>query len=192
MNKEKEVKELLNKCDNCKLKECIGCEFTCTEIQKIKEYVEQKETILDKVTDKLKEDRLIFNYLVKEKSNVIVNKSLFNHTNEILNIIEGEKIMKKFNLALNEMFMSPIKIEDIEETVDNGFIEMQETIIAQVVEMEDKALVQAIRDYAQQKAIKEKENIRLMLLDKSIADKIIKLGVEEYIKIQKGEEKNGK
>ena len=100
--------------------------------------------------------------------------------------------MKKFNLALNEMFMSPIKIEDIEETVDNGSIEMQETIIAQVVEMEDKALVQAIRDYAQQKAIKEKENIRLMLLDKSIADKIIKLGVEEYIKIQKGEEKNGK
>lgn len=69
---------------------------------------------------------------------------------------------------------------------------MQETIISQVVKMEDEALVKAIRDYAKEKATKEKENIRLMLLDKSIADKIIKLGVEEYIKIQKGEEKNGK
>ena len=59
-------------------------------IRDILQELEQKESILSKVTDKLKEDRLIFNYLVKEKSNVIVNKSLFNHTNEILNIIEGE------------------------------------------------------------------------------------------------------
>ena len=60
-------------------------------IRDILQELEQKESILSKVTDKLKEDRLIFNYLVKEKSNVIVNKSLFNHTNEILNIIKGEK-----------------------------------------------------------------------------------------------------
>lgn len=76
----KEVEQLLSKCDNCRLKECIGCEFTWTDIQKIKKYVgnieilnetyqvinelsereikklEQKESILDKVTDKLKED----------------------------------------------------------------------------------------------------------------------------------------
>ena len=73
----KEVEELLTKCDNCKLKECIGCEFTYTDIQKIRKYVgsiellnetyqvinelsereikelEQKESILDKVVDKL-------------------------------------------------------------------------------------------------------------------------------------------
>lgn len=93
-------------------------------------------------------------------------------------------------LMLNERFEAPMQIEDFE----NEIFKMQETIILQVVEMEDKALVQALRDYAQQKAIKKKENIRLMLLDKSIADKIIKLGIKEYIKIQEREEKikNGK
>lgn len=103
----KEVKELLNKCDNCKLKECIGCEFTYVDIQKIKKYVgnieilnetyqvinelsereikklEQKESILDKVTDKLKELETElkndgYNYYEKE-------------IQKILNIIEGEK-----------------------------------------------------------------------------------------------------
>lgn len=78
----KEVKELLNKCDNCKLKECIGCEFTYVDIQKIKKYVgnieilnetyqvinelsereikklEQKESILDKVTDLIKNETI--------------------------------------------------------------------------------------------------------------------------------------
>lgn len=83
-------------------------------------------------------------------------------------------------LTLNERFEVPMQIENIE----NGIFKMQETIISQVVEMENKALIQAIRDYAQQKALKEKESIRIMLLDESIADKIIKLGIEEYIKIQ--------
>lgn len=46
-----ETKKLLNKCDNCKLKVCITCEFTYTDIQKIKKHVEQKEAILDKITD---------------------------------------------------------------------------------------------------------------------------------------------
>ena len=95
MNKEKEVKELLNKCDNCKLKECIGCEFTCIEIQKIKEYVEQKETILDKVTDKLKEDTQKFNRLRKKHKMYSISEERLStkyfYAQEILNIIEGEK-----------------------------------------------------------------------------------------------------
>lgn len=98
----KEVEQLLNKCDNCKLKECIGCEFTWTDIQKIRKYIqelEQKESILDKVTDKLKED-------IKETTLpcVIVGGRRNGKTleygkklgrietlKEILNIIEGEK-----------------------------------------------------------------------------------------------------
>lgn len=95
MNKEKEVKELLNKCDNCKLKECIGCEFTCTEIQKIKEYVEQKETILDKVTDKLKEtikkERELMPYLPHKSASFHYANGREVLAKEILNIIEGEK-----------------------------------------------------------------------------------------------------
>lgn len=91
--------------------------------------------------------------------------------------------MKK--LTLNERFEAPIQIENVE----NGIFKMQETIISQVVKMEDEALVQAIRDYAKQKATTEKENVRIMLLDESIADKIIKLGIKEYIKLKESEEK---
>ncbi len=110
----KEVEQLLNKCDNCKLKECIGCEFTWTDIQKIRKYIqelEQKQSILDKVTDKLKEDiekskEQIKHYerqykTAKEKEDKFHIKSFHRQINrwqsrfetlrEILNIIETEK-----------------------------------------------------------------------------------------------------
>ena len=88
-------------------------------------------------------------------------------------------------LTLKERFEAPIQIENVE----NGIFKMQETIISQVVKMEDEALVKAIRDYAKEKAKKEKENVRIMLVDESIADKIIKLGIKEYIKLKEREEK---
>ena len=91
--------------------------------------------------------------------------------------------MKK--LTLNERFEVPIQIENVE----NGVFKIQETIIAQVVKMEDEALVKAIRDYAQRKSISEKENVRVMLLDESIADEIIKLGIQKYIENKEREEK---
>ena len=93
--------------------------------------------------------------------------------------------MKK--LTLNERFEAPINFEF--ENIDNGIFKMQETIISQVVKMEDEALVKAIRNYAKEKAIKEKENVTIILLDESIADKIIKLGIKEYIKLKESEEK---
>ena len=37
--------------------------------------------------------------------------------------------------------------------------------------------------------MQETENVRIMLLDESIADKIIKLGIKEYIKLKESEEK---
>ena len=92
MNKE-EI-ELLNKCDNCKLKECIACEFTYTDIQKIKKYVEETESILDKVTDKLKEDIEIDKVewyedgKITEKQFKAKNVNRKEYAREILNIIE--------------------------------------------------------------------------------------------------------
>ncbi len=38
----KEIENLLN-CDNCKLKECIGCEISYTDRKKIRQYIEQLE-----------------------------------------------------------------------------------------------------------------------------------------------------
>ena len=127
----KEVKELLNKCDNCKLKECEGCEFTYTDIQKIKKYVEsieltnetyqvinelsdrrtkeleQKETILDKVTEYIKNyiddkqneyEAISESYIcqtdedeyIKEKE-LAIAKGQKQVLKNVLNIIEGEK-----------------------------------------------------------------------------------------------------
>ena len=47
----KEVKELLNKCDNCDLEECFGCKFTYADIQKIKKYVESIEYIIEYIIE---------------------------------------------------------------------------------------------------------------------------------------------
>ena len=79
----KEKIEILNKCNNCKLKECIGCEITNTEIQEIKEYIEeleQKETILDKITEECGKQMTANEDTILE---------IF--PQKILNIIEGEK-----------------------------------------------------------------------------------------------------
>lgn len=38
-----EIQEILTKCDNCKLTECIGCDITYTEKNEIREYINQLE-----------------------------------------------------------------------------------------------------------------------------------------------------
>ena len=71
-----------------------GCEFTYTDIQKIKKHVEQKETILNRVTDILKEDIDKYNKeLLKDSIMSIKNTDLtarILQSQKILNIIEGE------------------------------------------------------------------------------------------------------
>ena len=89
---------------------------------------------------------------------------------------------EKINLALDERFEIPISMQF--DDIDNGIFKIQETLITQVVKMQDKALVETIRDYVRRESINKKENVRLMLLDESIADEIIKLEIEEYIKIK--------
>ena len=71
-----------------------GCEFTYTDIQKIKKHVEQKETILNRVTNTLKEDIDKYNKeLLKDSIMSIKNTDLtarILQSQKILNIIEGE------------------------------------------------------------------------------------------------------
>ena len=63
--------------------------------RKLVNYLEQKESILDKVTDKLKEDIKIFgNHEERKqmcKEQLYENDGKWFHAKEILNIIEGEK-----------------------------------------------------------------------------------------------------
>lgn len=67
-------------------------------IQKILEYIkelEQKESILDKVTDKLKEDINRFDKVIKDRriwgEQKVDFKKYKNYAINLLNIIEGEK-----------------------------------------------------------------------------------------------------
>ena len=43
MLSKEEIENILNKCDTCKLTECIGCDITYTERNQIREYIEQLE-----------------------------------------------------------------------------------------------------------------------------------------------------
>lgn len=68
-------------------------EKTAMENVRLKKELEQKETILDKVTDKLKED--IENAEKGKDTNIILIKEYYqnkqDYAKEMLNIIEGEK-----------------------------------------------------------------------------------------------------
>ena len=72
-----------------------GIEIFLEIIEKQQKELEQKESILDKVTDKLKEDIKIYGnheerkHMCKEQ--LYENDGKWFHAKEILNIIEGEK-----------------------------------------------------------------------------------------------------
>ena len=63
--------------------------------RKLVQYLEQKESILDKVTEKLKEDIKIYGDFKERKQmckeQLYENDGKWFHAKEILNIIEGEK-----------------------------------------------------------------------------------------------------
>ena len=63
--------------------------------RKLVNYLEQKETILDKVTDELKEDINRFDKIIKDKriwgEQKVEFKKYKNYAINLLNIIEGEK-----------------------------------------------------------------------------------------------------
>ena len=103
MNKE-EIEKAMEVVFNETCKECyFPKKRKCTNCikengKKIKAYIkhlEQKESILDKVTDKLKEDIKIFgNHEERKqmcKEQLYENDGKWFHAKEILNIIEGEK-----------------------------------------------------------------------------------------------------
>ena len=63
--------------------------------RKLVQYLEQKESILDKVTDKLKEDTQKFNRLRKKHKMYSISEerllTKYFYALKLLNIIEGEK-----------------------------------------------------------------------------------------------------
>lgn len=91
MNKE-EIEERIN---YAKSNFTDGIEIFLEIIEKQQKELEQKESILDKVTDKLKEDIKIYGNPEERKQmckeQLYENDGKWFHAREILNIIEGER-----------------------------------------------------------------------------------------------------
>lgn len=103
MLSKEEIESTLNKCDTCNLKECINCEISYTEIQRIKEYIQQLETREQKLIEMLEErittknirgemtktEKILYGDIIqkiKEQTVRIVNE----YRKEILKILKGE------------------------------------------------------------------------------------------------------
>lgn len=69
---------------------------------------------------------------------------------------------EKINLALDERFEIPISMQL--DDIDNGIFKIQETLITQVLKMQDEALVQAIRDYARRESINKKRKCKTYVI----------------------------
>lgn len=81
----KEIENILNKCDTCKLQECINCKMSYTERQKIKEYVEELETREQKLIKKLE-----FAINFGKTGTDVVTKIKIECLENVLKILKGE------------------------------------------------------------------------------------------------------
>jgi len=65
---------------------------------------------------------------------------------------------------------------------NDGFFSATHRLIAQVVDETDQYIKDTITKYAMQQAKDLGEEVRVLFIDKSVADEIISLGVKEYLK----------
>ena len=80
--------------------------------------------------------------------------------------IKIEKLKANENLNLNKDF----------------YTAFTETVIKEVVAKDDEYTKQVIKDYAMKRSAEIGEKIRVDFIDKEIVDKIIELGIEEYLR----------
>lgn len=95
MLSKEEMHKVLNKCDNCNLKECINCEMSYTVRQMIREYIEQLETDKQKLIEKLEKDVINITKTLQDGKHCddysrCRLKAYRTKTKEILKILKGE------------------------------------------------------------------------------------------------------
>lgn len=82
-----------------------------------------------------------------------------------------------------KMYFEKVKSnKDMLEMNEDFVTHYTETVIKQVVARDDEYTKQAIKEYAMQRSQEIGEIIRVEFIDKEIVDKIIELGIKEYIK----------
>lgn len=86
MLSKEEIEGILNKCGNCKLTECIGCDTTYTERKQIREYIEKLETDKQELIKKLK---IAIDFAKTGKD--IISRTQVTCLENVLKIVKGEK-----------------------------------------------------------------------------------------------------
>lgn len=71
---DKTIIKLIEKCDNCKLNECINCEISYTEVQEIKKLVDRVKDLEAKLNAK----EILMNTLPEETDFIILTKKDYN------------------------------------------------------------------------------------------------------------------
>lgn len=78
---DKTIIKLIEKCDNCKLNECINCEISYTEVQEIKKLVDRVKDLEAKLNAK----EILMNTLPEDTDFIILTKEDYsrNYTDEL-------------------------------------------------------------------------------------------------------------
>lgn len=71
-------------------------------------------------------------------------------------------------------------MDNEENYIDNTIMSYTETVFKQIVKRDDENTKQVIKDYVRQKY--PNKNVRIDFLDEEVIDKIIDLGIREYLK----------
>lgn len=111
MQSKEEIEIILSKCDNCKLDECINCEMSCEDRQKIKEYITEIETTLKKLK-RLQEENKDLKQANTEKSDKLIEI-----TNLYLQSVSKDKIIE----TIEEMQEEYSKLDkQVDEYINNN------------------------------------------------------------------------
>lgn len=71
-------------------------------------------------------------------------------------------------------------MDNEEDYIDNITMSYTETVFKQIVKKDDEYTRQVIKDYVRQKY--PNKNVKIDFLDEEVIDRIIDLGIKEYLK----------
>lgn len=117
----KRIENLIKKCDDCNLKECIQCDISWSEIQSIKEFyksykiLKEENTTSKNITSQLMSDFINKNvipvFLVKEKIEELEKRMDYLNTELSKCYIEKEKLGTENDIDNNETYIYYIEQE---------------------------------------------------------------------------------
>jgi hypothetical protein len=98
------VENLIKRCDECKLKECINCETNWTEITSIKRIVDSYKKVL-KENELAKQSLIKNSNIADERNNLLVENQKLKQENEELKIVKSAIQTLQINSIEDEKYI---------------------------------------------------------------------------------------